>query len=190
MLMKIVVILFVIGILLYVVLLVWGAGKGGYKGGNPKHDAENFHADDHSGLELFNGLFGGFSPSLKAASLSPASPANFDLQAKASYTVTVLRDDDHDFRRARFLVLPVPAIRQMRCAHVVYLAFNSTDANESLRQQDSVDADKGEDDRPPDKRKPPNEFTLTILKAGGTLTIARSPLIQPPNTGPCKVLLK
>lgn len=179
--MKVLVILLIVGVLLFVVLMVWGSGKNSQKPVPPKDAAENFNRDrdngKHSNLDAFNGILGPFGPTLKASSLTPALTA-FDLGAKTSYTITIRPDDKHKFRQAKFLVEPTQPVL---CAQVVYKAIASKDVDENLRNQDS-NAVKN--------KKPPNEFTLTILEAGGTLTVGRNPNFLSPNTGPCKVELK
>jgi hypothetical protein len=178
--MKILIILLVIVILLFVVLMIWGAGKNGtQKPGNPNDEADSFNRDrdsgQHSTLDSFNGILAPFGPTLKASALIPPL-ATFDLVAKPSYTATIVRDDKHKFRQAKFQVQPEA------CARVTYGAFDSQGADPHLTHQDSNDVKD---------KKPPTEFTLTILEAGGTLAVTRNPLLSPPlNTGPCKVDLK
>ena len=181
---KVLVIVLVIAILLFVVLMVWGARRNGSPrpSGDPKMDAED--ADKfsdgrpHLVLDAFNGVLGPFSPKLKASSLNPAV-TTFDLGSKPSYKITVLSDDKHKFRQAKFVVQPMNP-NQPLCAHVTYSAFDRKDEN--LRDQDS---DKIK------HKKPPNEFTLTILKGGGTLVVVRNPPVNPgSNIGPCTVELK
>ena len=178
---KVLLILLIVGILLFVVLMVWGSGKNSQKPVPPKDAAENFNNDQdngkHSNLDAFNRILGPFGPTLKASSLSPAL-TTFDLGSRTSYTITIGPDDKHKFRQAKFLVEPTQPVL---CAQVVYKAIASKDVDENLRNQDS-NAVKN--------KTPPNQFTLTILEAGGTLTVGRNPNFLNPNTGPCKVELK
>ena len=89
-----------------------------------------------------------------------------------------MRDEKHDFRQAKFLVQPASA--GLLCTEVIYKSLNGQGADQKLDNQDS---NKIED------REPANEFTLTILGGGGTLTISRNPMLGLYN-GPCKVTLK
>ena len=78
--MKLLIVLLIMIILLFVALVVWGAGKTGNK--DPKHPeiaANDFNKDrksgNHSGLESFNKTFGGYSPTLKSNALVPFQPS-------------------------------------------------------------------------------------------------------------------
>jgi len=179
--MKVLVILLVIGILLFVVLIVWGAGKNSQKPVPPKNAANSFNQDrnngKHSNLDAFNSVLGPFGPKLKASSLLPAT-ATFDLAAKSSYVITIQPDDKHKFRQAKFMVEPAQPVL---CAQVVYQAIANKDVEDNLKNQDSNAIEN---------KKPVNEFTLTILEAGGTLTVGRNLAFPGLNTGPCKVELK
>ena len=179
--MKILVILLVIGILLFVVLIVWGAGQPKLpSNSNSRQDSDTFNQEPHPYLDGFKGMFGRFGPTLKAGSLNPEL-STFDLASKSSYSLVVLGDDKHKFRQAKFVVQPgqLPL-----CAHVKYTAFGGKDMDDHLKNQDS------NDDKDP-KKKPPNEFTLTIAEGGGRLTVERNPPLTPGSPpGPCSVQLK
>lgn len=170
--MKLLIILLIVMILLFVGLAVWGWGK------HSEITADDFNKDrksgKHSSLVSFNKMFGRFSPTLKSNALNP-SASIFDLQKQQSYSMVVLRDEKHDFRQAKFLVQPQPL-----CAQVIYKSLSGQGSEQKLDNQDS---NKIED------RDPPDEFTLTILSGGGTLAIARNPVMGLYN-GPCKVTLK
>ena len=175
--MKILAILLVLGILLFVALMVWGAGKNGnHKQGDSRAEADNFKKDSdsgkHSNLDSFKGMLGGFGPTLKASSLNPVG-TKFDLAKNSSFSITILKDDKkHKFRQAKFLMQPV------NCARVTYSAFDSQDVDDHLRNQNTKDI--------PDLKP---EFTFTILETGGTLVVIRNPDVSS-NIGPCKVELE
>lgn len=171
--MKVLIILLVIAVLLFVGLMVWGSGK----------DKEQARQDDsttkanrfndsghHSILDAFNGVFAPFSPTLKPSSMSPALTV-FDLAARPSTTIVISPDSKHKFRQAKFLIQPIKT-----CAHIKYEA---PDSNPDLKVQDS--------NKDTDTSKRPTEFTLTILKGGGKLTVERK---DPLTASPCKVQLK
>jgi hypothetical protein len=166
---KVLLILLILIVVLFVVFVVWGAVT-------HSHEKETT-ADDFSNqpppqfLDAFNGLLAPFGPTLKASSLSPAL-ATFNFVDKPVYTITISSDSKNKFRQAKFVVQPET------CAHVTYSAFDSKDADEKLRNQDSDKITK---------KSPPNQFTLTILEAGGTLVVARKPPMSP---GACKVELQ
>jgi hypothetical protein len=175
--MRILVILLVIGILLFVVLMVWGARMNA----SQKPSAGDFfgtksHPTPHPYLDAFQGILRPFSPTLKASFLRPAI-TTFDLASKSPYTITVLRDDKHKFRQAKFVVQPIQTIL---CAHVTYWPLASKDMDKDLKKpQDSNDIEK---------KDPLNEFKLTIVDGGGTLVVERYPPLSPPR--PCSVELK
>jgi hypothetical protein len=171
--MRILVILLVIGILLFVVLMVWGARMNDSQKSSRAYgaDAQKFLAKPHPYLDAFQGILRPFSPTLKASFLRPAI-TTFDLASKSAYKTTVLRDDEHKFRQAKFVVQPTKS-----CARITYTASDSNAGD--LGHQDSQN-DTGDP-------KHPNELTLTILKGGGQLTVAR---YDPLNAAPCIVSLK
>ncbi len=167
--MKALVILLVILIVLFLVLMVWAAkSNGSQKPANDnKQAAADFSKGSHSNLDAASAILAPFGPTLKASSLSP-SRNTFDLVAQAPYQVAVAADPDHKFRQAKFLVQPAKG-----CATVIYQA-RDTNADPNLRKQNSDDSNNA---------KHPNEFTLTILTGGGTLTLTS-------HSTPCKVSLE
>lgn len=169
---KIVIIVLLIVILLFIALTVWGCQNNGGQtpASDPKLGTNIFLRDRHPHLDGFKSVLGAYAPTLKTSSLRPAL-TTFDLGSQVSYSVSVLGDDKHQFRQAKFVVQPAA------CAHVTYKALDATGADDSLRNQDSATIDE---------KNPPAEFTLTILDAGGTLTIEK----KVPSPSPCRVDLK
>lgn len=165
--MRVLVILLVVGILLFVGVMVWGSSNHSSKA-EPTPDT--FNSDQYPLLGSFNTVLGSFGPKLKSTELQPARGV-FDLQTQPGYSVRVLPDNDHKFRQAKFLVQPSAA-----CAEVKFTALDSKLPPKVKNPQDSNDR----------KDKRPNEFTLTVFAAGGTLTVERAP----GPAGVCKVTLE
>ena len=166
---KIVIIVLVVIVAVFVVLMIWGIGNAGPpSSGDPKKDANTFNSGGHpSFLDSISGW--GSGPKLDPKQLEPPT-TTFDLARQSTYTVLILPDSDHPFRKARF---KVPS--QNTCAHVVFQP--TKDAPDGLK-----DPQDSEDSHVHDK----NDFSFTVPKAGGTLTISR----RFPNNAPCTVVLE
>jgi hypothetical protein len=82
-----------------------------------------------------------------------------------------LPDPNHKFRQAKFLVQPVST-----CAEVKFTALDKKLPDKVKNPQNSSER----------KDPKPNEFTLTVFEAGGTLTVNYAPA----HSGPCKVTLE
>ena len=155
---KILLVVLLLVVVLFVVLVVRGPRA------SPQKDAGSFNAAPHPMLASFNEILGPFAPKLAVTSLSP-SQKTFDISSTSKYSVKVLPDSSHDFRKANFVVGPAK-----NCAHLVYTPSGGND-NDLSKPQDS------------DKAPDPNNLSFIIAKAGGTLDI------QGRGPGMCVVVL-
>jgi hypothetical protein len=155
---KVVIILLVIVAVVFAVLVVLG----------PRASPENFQAAaPHPVLDSFNEILAPFAPKVAVTSLSP-SQKTFDLSSTSQYSVKILPDRSHAFRKANFVVSPAKS-----CARMVYTASGGN-GDDPLKSQAS--------DQDP---KHPDQFSFVIAKGGGTLVIQRKQ--QQP--GACVVVL-
>ena len=150
--MKLLVILLIVGVLLFVGLMVWGSSNHSSKA-EPSPD--NFDAGQYPLLGSFDSALGSFGPKVKSDQLQPARTV-FDLmQTQTGYSVRVLPDPNHKFRRAKFLVQPVS------CAEVTFTALDKKLPDKVKNPQKSGER----------KDLQSSEFALTVFEAGGTLTV-------------------
>lgn len=167
---KIVVIVLVLIAVLFVVLVVWGAGNNHV---SPKTTAANINQQPMpSVVGRLEQMFGSQGPRLDAAHMHPAL-TTFDLQKQGSYKIEVL-PDDNPVRQAEFRVTVGSA-----CAHLSFKpAQHSPDGFDNQEAHPRDPNSKG-----PDR----NPVTLNFPKEGGTITVARESALS---SAPCTVTLK
>ena len=163
---KVVFIVLIVIVVLFVVLAVWGSENAKA----PKPDPKNFKSSSYPGFDSLNTMLAPFGPKFQAKDMQPPL-TSFNLSSTAHYQEHVLPDSSNKFRQAKFTV---QTVQGKRCAHVVYAPSGNPPDN-LKKSQDSND-----------DTKHLNQFTLTILEGGGTLTVDRTSSVG----GPCEVTLQ
>jgi len=142
-----------------------------------KTQAQSFNADDYPVIKSLGSVLGAFSPKLDVKQIQP-SLATYNLQAKSSYTLTVVEDPKNKFRNAKFRM---PTSSTKRCAHLIYNSAEDPPTGlGDLKNQDS------EKQGSADTAHPKPEVALTVLSSGGTIAIERNSGFQ----GSCVVVLE
>jgi hypothetical protein len=162
---KVVFIVLIVIVVLFVVLAVWGSENATV----PRPDPKNFNSSSYPGFDSLNTMLAPFGPKFQAKDMQPPL-TKFNLSSTAHYQEHVLPDSSNKFRQAKFTV---QTVQGKRCAHVVYTPSNPPDSLK--KSQDSND-----------DTKHVNQFTLTILEGGGTLTVDRTSSLG----GACEVTLQ
>ncbi len=163
---KVVFIVLIVIVVLFVVLAVWGSENAK----KPKPDAKDFHSSNYLGFDSLDTMLSSFGPKFQSKDLQPPL-TSFNLSTTAHYQEHVLPDSSNKFRQAKFTV---QTAQGKRCAHAVYTPSGNPPDN-LKKPQDSND-----------DTKHLNQFTLTILEGGGTLTVDRTSSVG----GPCEVTLQ
>ena len=170
---KIVVLVLVLVAVLFIVFVIYGAGKNASveTTGDSKKDAQEFNPKQYPRLEKLGSLFGSHGPQLEPKQMKPPQ-TTFDLRSKPQYEIEVSPDDDHKFRKAKFRITQ----GQHGCVMISYKAEGNVDKN--LEEQNWPSDNGPEED---------GKVTFWILKTGGRLIFSRS---NPTFSGPCTVQLE
>jgi hypothetical protein len=156
---KVVFIVLIVIVVLFVVLAVW-----------PRPNPKTFNSSSYPEFDSLNTMLAPFGPKFQAKDMQPPL-TSFNLSSTAHYQEHVLPDSSNKFRQAKFTV---QTVQGKRCAHVVYTPSGNPPDNLKNKQDSNDDT------------KHLNQFTLTILEGGGTLTVDRTSSVG----GPCEVTLQ